>query len=106
MDVDAAWMGGSLTDDKWQKLMQENKCFYCKEVEHCAKQCAKKPCQNPSTACITEIKDNNASSTSSHSTNASNTSLTSEGLAAQLHAMASDEHSTLFNQMIAKDLDF
>ena len=55
---------------------------------------------------ITEVKDNNTSSTSSHSTTTTNTSLTSKGLTAQLRAMASDKQSALFDQMIAEDLDF
>ena len=105
MDVDAAQLGGSLTDDEKKKLMQENKCFYCKEPEHRAKQCLKKP-RRLAMAHITEARDNDMSSVSSHSTSTSNTSLTSEELAAQLRTMASDERSALFDQMITKDLDF
>ena len=107
MDVDATRLGGSLTDDEKRKLMQDNKCFYCKEVGHRAKQCFRKPRQNPTNACITKIKDNDdASSTSSGSTTTTNTSLMSDGLAAQLRTMAFKERSALFDQMIAKDLDF
>ena len=97
MDVDAARLGGSLTDNKKRKLMQENKCFYCKEIGHCAKQCFKKPRRSPATAHITEVKDNDMSSISSHSTTSTNMSLTSKGLAAQLRAMASDKRSALFD---------
>ena len=87
--------------------MQENKCFYCKGVGHRAKQCFKKPQKGPATARITEVKDDDdTSSVSSRSTTTSTTSLTSDGLAAQLRAMASDERSALFDQMIAEDLDF
>jgi len=87
--------------------MQENKCFYCKEVGHCAKQCFKKPRRSPTTARITKVKDDDdMSSTSSRSTTTTNTFLTSDDLAAQLHAMASDEQSALFDQMITEDLDF
>jgi len=107
MDVDTVRLGGSLTDDEKRKLMQENKCFYCKGVGHRAKQCFKKPQRNPATARITEVKDDDeTSSTSSRSTTTTNTSLTSNELAAQLRAMASDERSALFDQMIAEDLDF
>ena len=107
MDVDATRLGGSLTDEEKKKLMDENKCFYCKGVGHRAKQCFKKPRQKPATARITEVKDDDdTSSTSSCSTTTTNTSLTSDGLAAQLRAMASDERSALFDQMIAEDLDF
>ena len=106
MDVNAARMGGSLTDDEKQRLMQENKCFYCKEIGHRTRQCPKKPPRRPATACITEVKDDDTSSVSSHSTTTSNTSLTSEGLATQLCTMASNEQSALFDQMITEDLDF
>jgi hypothetical protein len=49
MDVDAnvaslstPQFSGTLTDAEKKKLMDENRCFYCKGTGHCARQCFKK----------------------------------------------------------------
>ena len=43
MDVDVAWLGGPLTPEERKRLMDENRCFYCRDKGHRANRCWKKP---------------------------------------------------------------
>ena len=43
MDVDVAQLGGPLMPKERKRLMDENKCFYCREKGHRANRCWKKP---------------------------------------------------------------
>ena len=43
MDVNVARLGGPLTPDERKQLMEENRCFYCRDKGHRANRCWKKP---------------------------------------------------------------
>ena len=43
MDVDVARLGGPLTPEERKRLMDENRCFYCRDKGHRATRCWKKP---------------------------------------------------------------
>ena len=43
MDVDVARLGGPLTPKERKRLMDENRCFYCRDKGHRATRCWKKP---------------------------------------------------------------
>ena len=43
MDVDVARLGGPLTPEQRKQLMDENRCFYCRDKGHRANKCWKKP---------------------------------------------------------------
>ena len=43
MDVDVARLGGPLTPEERKRLMDENRCFYCRDKGHRANKCWKKP---------------------------------------------------------------
>ena len=43
MDVDVARLGGPLTPKERKWLMDENRCFYCRDKGHRANRCWKKP---------------------------------------------------------------
>ena len=43
MDVDVARLGGPLTPEERKQLMDENRCFYCRDKGHRANRCWKKP---------------------------------------------------------------
>ena len=47
MDLSMGRLGGNLTDADKKKLMDEGRCFYCKEKGHRANQCPKKPQRRP-----------------------------------------------------------
>ena len=47
MDLSMGHLGGNLTDADKKKLMDEGRCFYCKEKGHHANWCPKKPRQRP-----------------------------------------------------------
>ena len=66
MDLSMGRLGGNLSDADKKKLMDEGRCFYCKEKGHRANRCPKKPRQQlstnqsnpPSCARVTEVPDN------------------------------------------------
>ena len=49
MDLSMGRLGGNLSDADKKKLMDEGRCFYCKEKGHRANRCPKKPRQRPPT---------------------------------------------------------
>ena len=49
MDLSLGRLGGNLSETDKKKLMDEGRCFYCKEKGHRTNRCPKKPQQQPST---------------------------------------------------------
>ena len=47
MDLSMGRLGGNLSDTDKKKLMDEGRCFYCKEKGHRTNQCPRKPWQQP-----------------------------------------------------------
>ena len=43
MDIDVARLRGPLTPEERKRLMEENRCFYCRDKGHRVNKCWKKP---------------------------------------------------------------
>ena len=112
MDVDVARLGGPLTPEERKRLMDENRCFYCRDKGHRANRCWKKPVKSQS---------NNPSPYPSKETNpfcvriatteqAPNPPTTDqretparEQLVACLKNLPKDDYDELLNEMMTKD---
>ena len=101
MDLSMGRLGGNLTDADKKKLMDEGRCFYCKEKGHRANRCPKKPRQRPaaqttlpSRARVTEV------------TNEEQAKEEVRDLQMQLQAMTTEDRGELLNSLMHDDLDF
>ena len=102
MDLSMGHLGGNLSDADKKKLMDEGRCFYCKEKGHRANRCPKKPRQWPSTnqtplpsrARVTEATDGE------------NTKEEVWDLRMQLQAMTTEDRGELLDSLMRNDLDF
>jgi Zinc knuckle len=102
MDLSIGRLGGNLTDADKKKLMDEGRCFYCKEKGHRANRCPKKPQRRspatqptfPSRACVMEA------------TNEENTKEDVHDLRMQLQAMTTEDRGELLDSLMRDDLDF
>jgi hypothetical protein len=103
MDVDATRLGGELTFAEKKKLMDEKKCFFCKEVGHQARQCPRKPRRGPPRARTVETENQGAPSIAPDDS-ASQTA--SVDIVSQLRSMNPSERTAAFDQIIEEDLDF
>ena len=102
MDLSMGHLGGNLSDTDKKKLMDEGRCFYCKEKGHRANWCPKKPRQRPpstqnslpSRARTTEVtEDKNAKEEV-------------RDLRMQLQAMTTKDRGELLDSLMRDDLDF
>ena len=95
-------LGGNLTDADKKKLMDEGRCFYCKEKGHHTNRCPKKPrtCPPPtqttfpSRARVTEA------------TNDEDTKGEVRDLRMQLQAMTTEDRGELLDSLMRDDLNF
>ena len=102
MDLSMGRLGGNLTDTDKKKLMDEGRCFYCKEKGHRANRCPKKPRPHPpavqttfpSRARVTEA------------TNEENAKEEVRDLRMQLQAMTTEDRGELLDSLMRDDLDF
>ena len=103
MDLSMGRLGGNLSESDKKKLMDEGRCFYCKEKGHRANRCPKKPRQQPpanqpnpppSHTRITEAVDEE------------NTKPDVRDLRMQLQAMTTEDRGDLLNSLMCDDLDF
>ena len=102
MDLSIGWLGGNLSKADKKKLMDEGRCFYCKEKGHHTNRCPKKPRQQPSTSrpnppshtCVTEVADDE------------NTKPDVHDLRMQLQAMTTEDRGDLLDSLMCNDLDF
>jgi hypothetical protein len=109
MDVDAARLGGNLTEEEKKHLMDEGRCFYCKDQGHRANRCQRKPKRSnqKGQARATETTERTPSPTPSNATTLVNdTRSTSDQLAAQLRAMTIEERNSVFDQLLSENPDF
>ena len=113
MDVDVARLGGPLTPEERKKLMDENRCFYCRDKGHCTNRCWKKPTKpqqnNPSAYPPKETNPFHARIATTEqapiplpNTNQQETSAR-EQIATCLKNLSKDDYDELLNEMITKD---
>ena len=102
MDLSMGHLGGNLSNTDKKKLMDEGRCFYCKEKGHRANRCLKKPRQRPpmtqttlpSHARVTEATDS------------TDTKEEVWDLHMQLQAMTTEDRGELLDSLMRNDLDF
>ena len=108
MDVDVARLGGPLTPEERKRLMDENRCFYCRDKGHRANKCWKKPVRpqsntpketNPFRArmATTEQVPGLSPTTKQQDTPPR------EQIAACLKTLSKDEYDELLDEMMTKD---
>ena len=113
MDVDVARLGGPLTPEERKQLMDENRCFYCRDKGHRANRCWKKPAKpqqnNPSSYPPRETNPFHARIATTEqapiplpTTNQQETSAR-EQIATCLKTLSKDDYDKLLNEMMTKD---
>ena len=102
MDLSMGRLGGNLTDSNKKKLMDEGRCFYCKEKGHHANRCPKKSRQRPPTT--QTISPSRARVT--EATNEENAKEEVRDLRMQLQAMTTEDRGELLDSLMRDDLDF
>ena len=100
MDLSMGRLGGNLSDADKKKLMDEGRCFYCKEKGHRANRCPKKPRQRPSTI----VPPSRARVT--EAPNDEGTKEDVRDLRMQLQAMTTKDRGDLLDSLMHDDLDF
>ena len=105
MDLSIGQLGGNLSDTDKKKLMDEGRCFYCKEKGHCANKCPKKPQQLcPVNWPTPHPSQNHATEITSEENTESQPSVCD--LCMQLQAMTTEDRGELLNLLMHDDLDF
>ena len=102
MDLSMGCLGGNLTDADKKKLMDEGRCFYCKEKGHRANRCPKKPRQWPPTTQTTFPSRARVT----EATNGEDTKEEVWDLHMQLQAMTTEDRGELLDSLMRNDLDF
>ena len=102
MDLSLGRLGGNLTDADKKKLMDEGRCFYCKEKGHRANRCPKKTRQRPPT--VQPTFPSRARAT--EATDGENTKEEVRDLRMQLQAMTTEDRGELLDSLMRDDLDF
>ena len=102
MDLSMGRLGGNLSDADKKKLMDEGRCFYCKEKGHCANRCPKKPQQRPPTTQTTFPSHARVT----EATNSEGTKEEVWDLRMQLQAMTTEDRGELLDSLMRDDLDF
>jgi hypothetical protein len=102
MDLSMGRLGGNLTDADKKKLMDEGRCFYCKEKGHRANRCPKKsqrrsPVAQPTFPSRARVAD---------ATNSEDTKEEVRDLRMQLQAMTTEDRGELLDSLMRDDLDF
>ena len=109
MDVDVARLGGPLTPEERKRLMDENRCFYCRDKGHRANKCWKKPARPQSN---TPPKETNPFRVRIATTEQAPLPLPTmnqqdtpprEQIATCLKTLSKDEYDELLDEMMTKD---
>ena len=100
MDLSMGRLGGNLSDANKKKLMDEGRCFYCREKGHCANQCPKKPRQRPPTTTLL------SRARVTETTDGENAKDEVRDLRMQLQAMTTEDRGELLDSLMRDDLDF
>ena len=111
MDVDIARLGGPLTPEERKQLMEENRCFYCREKGHHTTRCWKKPNnqQQTNNPTSTQKKTNpfrvRAAAMEQTQVSPANTQDTTarEQITSCLKNLSKDEYNDLLNKMMTED---
>ena len=111
MDVDVARLGGPLTPEERKRLMDENRCFYCRDKGHRTNRCWKKPVKSQSNNPTYPPKETNpfhvriATMEQAPSPPATDQQETParEQLVACLKNLSKDDYDELLNEMMTKD---
>ena len=102
MDLSMGRLGGNLTDADKKKLMDEGRCFYCKEKGHRTNRCPKKPRQHPPTTQATFPSRARVV----EATDGEGTKEEVRDLRMQLQAMTTEDRGELLDSLMRDDLDF
>ena len=111
MDVDVAQLGGPLTPEERKRLMDENRCFYCREKGHRANRCWKKPAKpqtNPPSYSPKETNPFRARATTTKQAPTSPPTIQQEvttcnQITACLKNLSKDDYNELLNEMMTED---
>ena len=112
MDVDVARLGAPLTPEERKRLMDENRCFYCRDKGHRANKCWKKPARPQQTNLPSyPLKETNPFCTRATTTEQAPVPLsansqkvtTREQITACLKNLSKDDYNELLNEMMTKD---
>ena len=108
MDVDVARLGGPLTPEERKRLMDENRCFYCRDKGHRANRCWKKPARPQSNA-PKETNPFRARMVTTEQVSSPPPVINQqdapprEQIAACLKTLSKDEYDELLDEMMTKD---
>ena len=102
MDLSMGRLGGNLTDADKKKLMDEGRCFYCKEKGHRANRCPKKPQQCPPTTQTTFPSRARVA----EAIDGEGTKEEVRDLRMQLQAMTTEDRGELLDSLMCDNLDF
>ena len=102
MDLSMGRLGENLTEADKKKLMDEGRCFYCKEKGHRANRCPKKPRQRPPANQTTFPSRARVA----EATNEESTKEEVRDLRMQLQAMTTEDRGELLDSLMRDDLDF
>ena len=110
MDVDVAQLGGPLTPEERKRLMDENRCFYCRDKGHRANRCWKKPARpqpnNPPRKEMNPFRARMATTEQAlvplPAANQQETPAR-EQIAVCLKNLSKDDYDELLNEMMTKD---
>jgi hypothetical protein len=106
MDVDVVQgqgQGQRMTDDERQRLIQEGRCFFCKERGHLSNTCLKKrACANtPVHARITEVVE-----TVNETVNATTGTPNALELAGYLQGLSKNDKAKVLEEILKSDSSF
>ena len=107
MDVNVARLGGPLTPEERKRLMDENRCFYCRDKGHRASRCWKKPIRpnNPrkeTNPFLVRMATTEQAPPPSSTTNQQEPPAR-ERIATCLKTLSKDEYDELLDEMMTKD---
>ena len=112
MDVDVARLGGPLMPEERKRLMDENRCFYCRDKGHRANNCWKKPAKTQQTNLLSyPPKETNPFRARATTTEQAPVPLlanqqevtTCEQITACLKNLSKDDYNELLNKMMTED---
>ena len=109
MDVDATQLGGPLTPEERNQLMDENRCFYFRDKGHRTTRCWKKPAkQQQASLPPYPPKETNpfrirATTTEQAPVPPANETTAREQITACLKNLSKDDYNDLLNEMMTED---
>ena len=114
MDIDVAQLGRPLTPEERKKLLEENRCFYCRDKGHRVARCWKKP-NTQQCAPFATLKDTNPfharaatiKPVESTDTAPPTTSPTAqEQVLSSLKTLSKEEYNNVLNEMMTENFEW